>query len=248
MKKLTTLCAALMLATMAQAAHATEEHPSARRATNPPPSADLSYNLKIKQSGLSLNGVATVQWRAGDGKYSIATESRASIFGKVVENRSEGAIDDFGLAPASFHEKRIRKDPYTTTFKRAEKTIAFTESDVTYPILGGEQDRSSAQWQLAAIARAAPDKFKPGSEWHLFVAGRRDAEPWSFKVLKTENVDIGSGEVSAVHLVKAPPPDAKGQQVDLWLAPSLDWYPVRVRFNDPDGDFVDQVLEKVVKK
>jgi hypothetical protein len=40
----------------------------------------------------------------------------------------------------------------------------------------------------------------------------------------------------------------KGQQVDLWLAPSLDWYPVRVRFNDPDGDFVDQTLEKVVKK
>lgn len=245
MKKLSTLCAALMLAAVA---HANDEHPSARRPTNPPPSADLSYNLKIRQSGLSLNGVATVQWRAGDGKYSILTESRASIFGKLVENRSEGAIDDFGLAPVTFYEKRIRKDPYTTSFKRAEKTIAFTESDVTYPILGGEQDRSSAQWQLAAIARAAPDKFKPGSEWHLFVAGRRDAEQWSFKVLKTENVDIGSGEVSAVHVVKAPPPDAKGQQVDLWLAPSLDWYPVRVRFNDTDGDFVDQTLEKVVKK
>jgi hypothetical protein len=244
-KKLITLCAALMLAAVA---HAAEEHPSARRPTNPPPSADLSYNLKIKQSGLSLNGVATVQWRAGDGKYAILTESRAAIFGKVVENRSEGAIDDFGLAPVTFFEKRLRKDPYTTTFKRAEKTIAFTESDVTYPILGGEQDRSSAQWQLAAIARAAPDKFKPGSEWHLFVAGRRDAEQWSFKVVKTENVEIGTGEVSAVHLVKAPPPDAKGQQVDLWLAPSLDWYPVRVRFNDTDGDFVDQTLEKVVKK
>jgi hypothetical protein len=83
--------------------------------------------------------VATVQWRAGDGKYSIATESRAAIFGKVVENRSEGAIDDFGLAPVSFYEKRLRKDPYTTSFKRAEKTIAFTESDVTYPILGASR-------------------------------------------------------------------------------------------------------------
>lgn len=245
MKNLSTLCAALLLAT---SVHAAEEHPSAMRPTSPPPSADLSYKLKIRQSGLSLSGVATVQWRAGDGKYSILTESRAAIFGKVVENRSEGAIDDFGLAPVTFFEKRIRKDPYTTSFRRAEKTIAFTESDVTYPILGGEQDRSSAQWQLAAIARAAPDKFKPGSEWHLFVAGRRDAEQWSFKVVKTENVEIGSGEVSAVHVVKAPPPDARGQQVDLWLAPSLDWYPVRVRFNDSDGDFVDQTLEKVVKK
>lgn len=242
------LGATVLLAGAAQAADAPGEHPSVKRPTSLPPSADLSYSLKIKQSGLSLNGQASVQWRAGEGKYSIVTESRAAIFGKVVENRSEGAIDDFGLAPASFHEKRIRKDPYTTTFKRAEKTIAFTESDVTYPILGGEQDRSSAQWQLAAIARAAPDKFKPGSEWQYFVAGRRDAEPWSFKVVKTEAVQIGGGEVQAVHLVKAPPADKEGQQVDLWLAPSLDWYPVRVRFNDADGDFVDQTLEKVVKK
>ncbi|WP_343733278.1 DUF3108 domain-containing protein [Duganella sp.] len=245
MKNIRILCAALLLAA---AAHAADEHPSVKRPTNPPPSADLSYNLKIRQNGLSLSGVATVQWRAGDGKYAIATESRAAIFGKVVENRSEGLLDDYGLAPVTFYEKRIRKDPYTTSFKRDAKTIAFTESDLTYPILGGEQDRSSAQWQLAAIARAAPDKFKPGSEWHLFVAGRRDAEQWSFKVLKTETVEIGSGEISAVHLSKAPPPDAKGQQVDLWLAPSLDWYPVRVRFNDTDGDFVDQTLEKVVKK
>jgi len=252
MKKMTSLCAGLLLAFSSYTVHAAEaangEHPSSKRPTSAPPSADLSYSLKIKQSGLSLNGTATVQWRAGDGKYSIATESRAAIFGKVVENRSEGAIDDFGLAPANFYEKRLRKDPYTTSFKRAEKTIAFTESDVTYPILGGEQDRSSAQWQLAAMARATPGKFKPGSEWRLFVAGRRDAEQWSFKVLKNETVQIGSGEVNTVHLVKAPPPDAQGQQVDLWLAPSMDWYPVRVRFNDNDGDFVDQTLEKVVKK
>lgn len=251
MKKITTLCAALLLAYLAPAAQAAEtsgEHPSVKRPTSMPPSADLSYNLKVKQSGLALNGTATVQWRAGDGKYSISTESRAAIFGKVVENRSEGGIDDYGLAPVSFYEKRMRKEPYTTSFKRDAKAIAFTESDVTYPILGGEQDRSSAQWQLAALGRAAPDKFKAGSEWHMFVAGRRDAEQWSFKVVGTENVQTGAGDVSAVHLVKAPPPDAKGQQVDLWLAPSMDWYPVRVRFNDNDGDFVDQTLEKVVKK
>jgi len=246
MKKTSILYATLLLAFAVHAADT--EHPSTRRPTNPPPSADLSYNLKVKQSGLSLNGVATVQWRAGDGKYSIAAESRAAIFGKVVENHSDGAIDDYGLAPVTFHEKRLRKDPYTTSFKRDTKTIAFTESDTTYPIIGGEQDRLSAQWQLAAIARATPDKFKPGSEFSMFVAGRRDAEAWNFKVTKIETIQIGTGEVSAVHLVKEPPAKSPGQQVDLWLAPSMDWYPVRVRFNDPDGDFVDQVLEKVVKK
>jgi hypothetical protein len=252
MKKITILSAAILLACipLARAADdAAVEHPSIKRPTSMPPSADLSYTINAKQHGLTINGTANVQWRAGDGKYTIATESRAALFGKILENRSEGVIDDFGLAPLTFTEKRFRKDPYTTSFKRDSKTISFSADDaVTYPIKGGEQDRSSAQWQLAAQARATPDKFKPGSEWQYFVAGRRDAEPWSFKVVKSEAVKIGSGEVQAVHLIKAPPADKEGQQVDLWLAPSMDWYPVRVMFKDNDGDFVDQTLEKVVKK
>jgi hypothetical protein len=252
MNKISYIAAAALLAAVVHSASGREaaagDHPSIKRPTNMAPSADLSYNLKVKQSGMSLNGVATIQWRAGEGKYSIATESRASIFGKVVENHSEGVLDEFGIAPLTFHEKRLRKEPYTTSFKRDSKTISFTESDASYPLLGGEQDRSSATWQLVAIARAAPEKFKQGSEWKMFVAGRRDAEQWSFKVAGTEAVQTGAGEVSAVHLIKAPPPDAQGQQVEVWLAPTMDWYPVRVRFNDNDGDFVDQTLEKVVKK
>lgn len=250
MHKMINLSAAVLLAcaALAQAGETPAEHPSVKRPTSMPPSADLNYAITARQHGLTINGTASVQWRAGDGKYAIATESRAAIFGKILEQRSEGVIDEFGLAPVTFYEKRFRKEPNTTTFNRDAKTITFSEGDASYPIKGGEQDRGSAQWQLAAQARATPDKFKPGSEWQYFVAGRRDAEPWSFKVVKTETVQLGSGEVQAVHLVKAPPPDHQGQQVDLWLAPSMDWYPVRVRFNDADGDFVDQTLEKVVKK
>ncbi|MCU6500611.1 DUF3108 domain-containing protein [Rugamonas sp. A1-17] len=243
------MSAAILLSCAARAADAPAgEHPSVKRPYSLPPSADLTYVIKAKQHGLSLGGTASVQWRAGDGKYSVVTESRVSLLGKILDNRSEGAIDDFGLAPATFVEKRFRKDPTTTTFQRDARTITFSEGDESYSIKGGEQDRTSIQWQLAAQAHAAADKFKLGSEWKYFVAGRRDAEVWSFKVMKNEPVQIGANEVNAVHLVKAPPPDAQGQQVDLWLAPSMDWYPVRVRFNDADGDFVDQTLEKAVKK
>ncbi|OFA00478.1 DUF3108 domain-containing protein [Duganella sp. HH101] len=246
--RLLALGAAILFGCAAHAAAPDAEHPSVKRPYSLPPSADLTYTIKARQHGLSIGGTATVQWRAADGKYLVATESRAALFGKILENRSEGLVDDYGLAPATFYEKRFRKDPSNTVFKRDVKTIAFSEGDESYPLKGGEQDRTSIQWQLAAQARAAPDKFKPGSEWNYFVAGRRDAEVWSFKVVKSEVVQVGAGEVNAVHLVKAPPPDAQGQQVDLWLAPTMDWYPVRVRFNDNDGDFVDQTLEKAVKK
>lgn len=232
----------------AAAASAAGDHPAVKRAFNLPPSADLSYSIKARQRGLTLGGDSSTVWRAGDGKYSVASETRSALFGKILDYKSEGALDDYGLAPTQFYEKRFRKDPSITTFKRDSKTIVFAESDESYPLKGGEQDRNSVPWQLVAVARGAPDKFTPGSEWTFFVAGRRDAEPWTFRVVNQETVHTGQGDVSAVHLLKAPPPDAQGQQVDIWLAPSLEWYPVRLRFADNDGDYFEQTLEKIVKK
>jgi hypothetical protein len=224
------------------------EHPVVKRAFDLPPSADLTYSIKARQKGFALNGDALISWRANDSKYSLNADTRASMLGKILENRSEGAIDSYGIAPAQFYEKRFRKDPSTTTFNRDSKTISFTEGKLSYPLKGGEQDRSTAPWQLVAVARGAPDKFTAGSEWSFFVAGRRDAEPWTFKVVNREPVRTGLGEVEAVHLVKAPPPDSKDQQVDIWLAPAHEWYPVRLRFTDDDGEFVEQTLEKITKK
>lgn len=223
-------------------------HPSVRRSFSLPPSVELMYSIKARQRSLAINGDATVSWRLADGKYAISTVSHAGIFGKILENRSEGLVDDYGLAPETFYEKRFRKEPTTATFNRDSKMITFSKGDESYAIKGGEQDRTSAPWQLVAIARSTPEKFTPGSEWAFFVAGRRDAEPWIFKVVRKEAVQTGAGQLDAIHFTKSPPKSDQGQQVDLWLAPALDWYPVRIRFVDEDGDYVDQLLEKLVRK
>ena len=213
-----------------------------------PPSAELHYRIKAKQSGLTIDGDGSVQWEAGGGKFSVSSESRAGIFGKVLEAKTVGEIDQFGLAPTSFQDKRFRKPATTTTFDRQTKSISFSTAPVTYPIKGGEQDRNSVIWQLIAVARGAESKFKPGSEWIFFVAGQRDAEPWSFKVGQTEKIRTALGELNAVHIVRAPPPDAKGQRLDIWLAPSHEWYPARLRFTDPDDEFIEQTLDAITKK
>lgn len=237
-------------ASAAVAAAPAAEHDSVKRPFTLPQSADLAYSIKVRQHGMALSGEAMLNWRNGDGKYSIVSQTKVPIFGVILDSKSEGVVDDFGLAPTLATEKRFRKEPTTVSFKREAKTITFSESDESYPIKGGEQDRTSTPWQLMAVARGAPEKFTPGSEWVFFVAGRRDAEPWSFKVDKQETVHTGQGDVSAVHLVKAPPAEghSKDQQVDIWLAPSLGWYPVRIRLLDADGDFVEQTLEKITNK
>jgi len=241
-------CAAVAILMLAGAGALAQEHLVIKRPFNVPPSADLSYKIDARKKGISLGGDALLNWRATDSTYSATSVARASFLGKILDNRTEGAIDSFGLAPAQFREKRFRKDPTTATFDRAARTITFNDGTLSYPILGGEQDRGSAQWQLTAIARATPEKFVPGSEWKFFVAGRRDAEVWTFRVIARETLNTGMGSMAAIHFLKVPLPDSNAPQIDLWLAPGHEWYPVKLRFSEDDGEFVQQTIEKITKK
>ena len=243
-----TLAAALLALGTLAASAAPLDHPAIKYPFKLPPPAALHYAIQARQNGLSLNGNALLSWSVSDDNYAIKSETRAMLVGKILESESAGRIDGYGLAPAQLIEKRFRKAPTSTTFNRDSQTFAFTESDASYPLKGGEQDRTSAIWQLIAVARAAPGKIKEGTEWVFFVAGRRDAERWTFKAMQRETIRTALGELSTLHLRKAPPPDSLEQQLDIWLAPALEWYPVRLRFTDADGDFVEQSLQEISKK
>jgi hypothetical protein len=255
MKNVLKLAGAGAVMMVALAAHAgkaaeTEEHPAVKRAFDLPPSVELTYSIGARQRGFNLNGDATVTWRQGDSKYAVTAESRVALLGKLTETRSTGTIDNYGIAPAEYSDKRLRKDAVTATFDRDAKSIGFSDGKDTYPIKGGEQDRASISWQLVAVARAAKDKFKAGSEWQFFVVGPHDADPWTFRVVGREKVQAGAafGMVDAVHVLREAPPGTHDQTLDIWLAPGHEWYPVKLRFTDNDRDYVEQTLEKITKK
>ena len=238
----------LLLAGAIGAAAAPEAPASAKRPFELPPSADLHYELQARQRGFGLKGEAIVTWRAGDGQYSVKAESKVPVLGTITDDRSSGAIDAWGLAPAEFVEKRMRKDPTTATFDREAKSLSFSESKQVYPLKGGEQDRVSITWQLAAVARAAGDRFKAGSKWPFFVAGRRDAERWVFEVVRREKVRTGLGEVDAVLVSRQPVADKKDQSLEIWLAPQIEWYPVKLRYQEGEKEQVEQTLSTVTKR
>ena len=239
--------AAALLCASALSHAAEPAHVAPKRKFNVAPSADLHYAINARQSGLSLNGDASLAWRSSADSYSIHTETRAAMLGKVIDSNSSGKIDDFGLAPASFVETRWRKQPTATTFNRNTNAITFSSGGESFPLLGGEQDRNSAIWQLIAVARANTAAFKAGSVWEFFVAGPRDAENWRFQVIKEESLTTPIGKQRALHIRRAPPPDAKGQHLDIWLAPALEWYPLRLRFSDGDDDYIEQSLATIHK-
>ncbi len=224
------------------------ELPAVKRAHKLPPSADLLYAVTAKHSGLTLKGNTRIRWTASSNRFDIAVETKAGLLGTMLASHSEGTVSEYGLAPLKLTEKRFRKPPHTVTFGREDRMIRFSESASTYPIKGGEQDRTSISWQLVSIARAAPDRLTPGSELKFVVAGRKEAEIWSFRVMGPKTVSTPMGNVTAIHISKLPSPSREQQQLDLWLAPSLEWYPVRILFKDSNGTDLDQVLQRIDKK
>lgn len=220
---------------------------SAQQAVNLPPSVTLHYVIRARQSGLDIEGTGLLRWQAAQDRYSVSAESRTPLVGKLLEADSEGSIDDFGLAPGKFTEKKFRRKQTTTTFDRNAMLLTFSDSDKQLPLAGGEQDRSSIVWQLAAIARAAPQKFVKGSEWPVVVAGSRDASPWILRVTGKEKIRTPYGAFDAMRVSRVPSEEGKDQTLDIWLAPSLEWYPVRIRYAEPNGDTIEQLLAKVVR-
>jgi hypothetical protein len=248
MQRFASLTGCCLLLALAAGSAAAEAPAAIKRPFELPPSADLNYELQARHRGFGLKGEAIVTWRAGDGKYAASAESRVPVLGTITEDRSSGAIDAFGLAPAEFIDKRMRKGPTTTTFDRESNTLRFSDSKQVYALKGGEQDRVSITWQLAAVARAAGPRFKPGSTWPFFVAGRRDAETWVFKVLRREKLRTGLGEVDAVLVSRQPPADKKDQVLEIWLAPQHEWYPVKLRYQDGDKEQVEQTLATLTRR
>lgn len=215
---------------------------------NPPPSSQLQYRLRADIKGLSVEGQGQIDWQFDARQYRLIFDTSTQLTGQLMSEKSEGAIDRNGLVPANFVLKRMRKEPVAVTFDRRAGQINFAGDIPAHKIQGGEQDRLSVLWQLLSMARARPGSFTPGSTWKFFVAGHRGGEAWTFQVKDKQRLRTSLGEIDTLHLTHLPTDASGGRQVDIWLAPSQEWFPVRLRFTEPGGDSIEQTIEKITKK
>lgn len=217
---------------------------------DPPPSAELKYDVQALRDGNRWYGTGVFQWDAADGSYVITGEASITFLLKitVLNFRSEGAINASGIAPVLYSEKPWRKAMTNTHFQHENRKISFSASQAVYPYNGGEQDRASIMWQLAGIGRGDPAQFTPGGAFDIMVAGARDADVWRIDVVGLEEIDTSHGKMTAWHVVRAPKPDSYEQKIDIWLAPQHEWYPAKVRFTYANGDYLDMLLAELTPR
>lgn len=210
-----------------------------------PPSASLKYDIqKISKEGAPTYGNGTISWQTDGRQYTVDGDFGV-LFITALRFRSSGSITDIGIVPELYSEKRFRRSETNTHFQREPALISFSASTKSYPRTGGEQDRASIIWQLAGIGRGDTEKFVAGASIDLFVAGTRDAETWHILVLGQEDIVVDGTTISAWHVARAPRRGSYDQKLDIWLAPQLNWYPVRLRYTEANGDYLDMSLSNL---
>lgn len=214
--------------------------------TDPPPSARLEYDVQATYNQMPVHGYGTLDWKTDGKTYRLDGKAEDFLF-TFLNFSSSGLIDDFGVSPELYTEKRMRKAATNTHFNRERALINFSSSTESYPRQGGEQDRASLIWQLSAIGRGDAGKYQPGAVIDLFVAGVRDGEVWRVQVLAEEDLTLPTGKLRAWHVVRMPKPGSYDQRIDIWLSPQQEWYPVRLRYTDPrkDGDYLEMSLSEL---
>lgn len=214
---------------------------------SPPPSAQLGYDVSATREGQNWYGSGVFRWESSADSYRITGEASVRIIFKfsVLNFGSQGSINEFGMAPVLYTEQTRSKPLTQTRFQTEQEKIVFSASSASYPYRGGEQDRASIMWQLAAMGRGDAGQFQPGGQFDIVVAGARRAETWRISVVGVEEIETSYGQFSAWHVMRAPAPGSDEQQIDIWFAKDQQWYPVKVRYTEANGDHLEMSLSEL---
>lgn len=205
----------------------------------PPPSVRMNYQVQLQIKGFSQSATAEMRWSVEGSSYTARLEVRHWLAGSRMQT-STGQITTQGLAPTRFSDK-VRSE-VAAHFERDKGLVSFSANTPSAPLLPGMQDRLSVFMQLASLLAAAPESMPTGTRLVLPVAGPRAADLWSLTVEGPESLNLPGGALSAIKLVRLPQKEYD-QKLELWLAPSMGFLPVRIRLTDANGDVADQLWQ-----
>ena len=208
-----------------------------------PPSTRLTYKLSGHYRG-PVDGTAQVEWLRQGTRYQVFL---STAIGPVMSRQisSEGELTPQGLAPRRFDgEQKV-------LFRAARRwQLRFGPDEVQLsdgkrvPALAGAQDEASQFVQLTWLFSTQPDKLRVGGAVEMPLAISRRLERWVYDVVGEETLQFSFGAVPSFHL--KPRRDAAGGDLtaEIWIAPTLQYLPVRILIRDGQGNSVDLTLDK----
>jgi Protein of unknown function (DUF3108) len=205
-----------------------------------PNSGKFSYIASLLSNGQPQSGSGSLEWTTDGRDYQLRLESSA-LFITVLTQTSVGTLSAEGLLPERFADKRLRRSEKATHFRRETGRIVFSGNSNSAALQRGAQDRLSVLMQLAAVAAGNPALLMRDTQLAIQVAGTEEADTWIFSVEGTQALELPAGKTEAVRLVRNPRKDFDAK-LELWLAPSLGYLPVRIRQTETNGNLFELQL------
>lgn len=227
---LLTLCAAFLTVLFGSAA----------AIAAPPKSFKVEYSLK--RNGQTLGRVTDTFTREGT-RYRIESEAKAEgltalLVKGPLRMTSEGEISAGGLKPQKFERVRNGKTSSATfDWSAARVTITENGSNTDEPLAAGTQDRLSAiyQFMFAPPKRAVTPM--------PMTSGKKPVD-YVFERGKRERLTTPAGSFNTLKLTRQrATADSDDDGVELWLAPTRNHLPVRIKLRE-DGALYEQDLLK----
>ena len=212
-----------------------------------PPSTRLTYALSGNYRG-EINGNARVQWVRQGPRYQVHLDILIGpSFAPLISRRmtSDGELGEGGLVPRRYDEAT------RLPFQQPRRvSLQFTPEQITLangtqiPTLPGVQDAASQFVQLTWLFTTRPELLRPGGTVALPLALPRRVGTWVFDVLASERVTTPIGDIDTFHLKPRLGERRPGNELsaEVWLAPSLQYLPVRIRIQQDADTFVDLVI------
>jgi hypothetical protein len=213
-----------------------------------PPSTRLSYTLVGNYRG-EVHGSARVQWVRLGGRYQVHLDvTIGPSFAPLIERRmtSDGDLGEDGLAPRRYDE--TTRVAFQSTRRVA---LSFTPQQVTLAngtvrdAAPGVQDTASQFVQLTWLFTTQPQRLRVGDSVDFPLALPRRVDRWFYDVVARQPLASPLGELDTFHLK----PRRSGERprgelsAEVWIAPSLQYLPVRIRIQQDAETFVDLMLD-----
>jgi hypothetical protein len=214
-----------------------------------PRSTRLSYRLTGYFRG-PVDGQASVEWLREGSRYQVHVEvSVGPSFAPLLSRRmsSDGDIGVDGLSPRRYEEetRAALRSPRRQAVLFGDGFVRLP-SGAEHPRPAGVQDSASQFVQLTWLFTTQPQRLRTGESIPLMLALPRRIDTWVYDVLMQETLATGAGPVDAVH-VRPRRPERPGSDLtaEMWVAPSLQYLPVRIVIRQDAETFVDLLLERL---
>lgn len=198
-----------------------------------PAAARLQFEVQGKVKNFPYKTQAQLDWLPSVKRYEASQSLQVPIVG-VRRQSSVGSIGPQGLQPEIFMDSG-RKE-YSTTFDATAGQIRFSRGSEPALWASGMQDRMSVFFQVAGMLAAAPQRYPQGTQIIVQTASSSRVAPWTFIVRGTETLQLPAGRMATIRLEHQSESGLEdGLQSSLWLAPSLQYLPVRIRLLEDAG-------------